>query len=38
MEYSQLTFPEKKSCLQTMLLQSERVSEMHFPTFWRPEF
>ena len=24
--------------LQAILLQSERVSEMHFPVIWRPEF
>ena len=40
--YSQLIFTEKKIMfihnVQAMLLQSERVSEMHFPAIWRPEF
>ena len=36
--YSQLTFTEKKLCLQAMLLQQERMSEIHFPANWRLEF
>ena len=39
--YSQLIFTEKKMFInnvQDMLLQTERVSEMHFPVIFRPEF
>ena len=36
--YSQLTFTEKKSSLQAMLLRQERMSEIHFPAIWKLEF
>ena len=36
--YSQLTLIGKKSCFQAFLLQSERMSEIHFLTIRRPKF